>query len=470
MAWQFRYKDQLNTFFLDGKLVARITLFDSGSPGIIVNNVENIVTPFIVGGWIHSQDLPFYIKSGNFKGEIDELRISKIIRYPVMQKLAIIHQKLPKAGLKVPYSIELATDAAEGQVVWELSAGKLPVRLSLDKKHGVIHGKPSETVASRTVTIGATDAAGRTDKHTSTPSQNSSLRRLSRDFLDPGQPTPFHLSNSFDSRRAIACGLLQEIVQRSNRRPHAGGLTRCGDFLRLRFSRRTNWRQREVHVLFRLGVVTNPSGNAVQPYVIQPDRQPGRRRLQHTEREVQQWVRHRKRRSARGTHLPSENPGLQRMQVLESVCAVIYQHRIGHFPCTGTARRLGSPQQGLNMFRAVVQMPGPFVDFLPRLLAHARMIDRHMFEVKNVHICSHRHSPSVERLVVLRAGERGHDEELKNVDRKFILQNSDVAFDRFGRIGRKAEDVAGVGDHSVRPPFLKHLPVIVDVVLIFLRG
>ncbi len=62
MAWQFRYKDQLNTFFLDGKLVARITLFDSGSPGIIVNNVENIVTPFIVGGWIHSQDLPFYLK------------------------------------------------------------------------------------------------------------------------------------------------------------------------------------------------------------------------------------------------------------------------------------------------------------------------------------------------------------------------------------------------------------------------
>ena len=28
VAWQFRYKDQLNTFFLDGKRVAKISLFD----------------------------------------------------------------------------------------------------------------------------------------------------------------------------------------------------------------------------------------------------------------------------------------------------------------------------------------------------------------------------------------------------------------------------------------------------------
>ncbi len=193
VAWQFRYKDQLNTFFLDGKLVARITLFDSGSPGIIVNNVENIVTPFIVGGWIHSQDPPFYIKSGNFKGEIDELRISKIIRYPVTQKLAIIHQKLPKAGLKVPYSIELATDVAEGQVVWELSAGKLPVGFSLDRKHGVIHGKPSETVTDRTVTIGATDAAGRTDKHTF--SLTVVRGRLVTESLPPAfSGSPYHIA------------------------------------------------------------------------------------------------------------------------------------------------------------------------------------------------------------------------------------------------------------------------------------
>ncbi len=166
VAWQFRYKDQLNTFFLDGKLVAKISLFDPGSPGIIVNNVENIGVPFVVGGWIHSQDPPFYIKSGNFKGEIDELRISRILRYPVTQKLAIFRQKLPKARLKIPYSVELAADAAEGKVAWELLAGKLPEGLTLDKKRSAITGTPLETVVDRAFTIGATDAAGHTDKHT----------------------------------------------------------------------------------------------------------------------------------------------------------------------------------------------------------------------------------------------------------------------------------------------------------------
>jgi len=166
VAWQFRHKDQLNTFFLDGKLLAKISLFDPGSPGIIVNNTENVGVPFVVGGWIHSQDPPFYIKSGNFKGEIDELRISQIMRYPVTQELAILRQKLPKARLKIPYSVKLAADAPHGKVVWELLAGKLPEGLALDKKRSAIAGTPLETVVDRTVTIGATDAAGHTDKHT----------------------------------------------------------------------------------------------------------------------------------------------------------------------------------------------------------------------------------------------------------------------------------------------------------------
>jgi hypothetical protein len=166
VAWQFRYKDQLNTFFLDGKRVAKISLFDLGSPGIIVNNTKNICVPFVVGGFIHSQSPPFYINSGNFKGEIDELRISKIMRYPVTRELAIVRQTLPKAGMKIPYSVELAADAAKGKVVWELLAGKLPEGLVLDKKRGAIQGIPLETLVNRTVTIGAVDGAGHTDKHT----------------------------------------------------------------------------------------------------------------------------------------------------------------------------------------------------------------------------------------------------------------------------------------------------------------
>ena len=39
----------------------------------------------------------------NLEGEIDELRISKVMRFPVTDKLAIIRQKLPDAGLKIPY-------------------------------------------------------------------------------------------------------------------------------------------------------------------------------------------------------------------------------------------------------------------------------------------------------------------------------------------------------------------------------
>jgi hypothetical protein len=166
VAWQFRYKDQLNTFFLDGNLVAKISLFNPASPGIIVNNVENICVPFVVGGWIHSQDPPHFINSGNFKGEIDELRISRILRYPVTQELAILHQKLPNAGLNIPYSVKLATDAPEGKVVWEQLSGKLPQGLALEKERGTIHGEPLETVVDQAVSIGATDAAGHTDKHT----------------------------------------------------------------------------------------------------------------------------------------------------------------------------------------------------------------------------------------------------------------------------------------------------------------
>ena len=164
VAWQFRYRDQLNAFFLDGNLVALIHLSDPKRT--IVNNVENVGTPFVVGGWIHSQDPPHYINCGNFKGEIDELRISSVMRYPVTQELAILHQELPEAGLKVPYSVDLATGAAEGEVAWKLLAGKLPQGLALDGNRGTIHGKPLEAVVDRTVTIGATDSAGHADKHT----------------------------------------------------------------------------------------------------------------------------------------------------------------------------------------------------------------------------------------------------------------------------------------------------------------
>ena len=165
VAWQFRYKDQLNTFFLDGQRVAKISLHSNGSPGIIVNNTKNTCVPFVVGGWIHSQKPPFYIKSGNFQGEIDELRISSVMRYPVSEKLAIVRQKLPKAGLKLSYSVNFAVDGAKGRVAWKLLGGTLPEGLAFDQNRGIIHGRPQREVAKRVLTIGATDSTGASDKH-----------------------------------------------------------------------------------------------------------------------------------------------------------------------------------------------------------------------------------------------------------------------------------------------------------------
>jgi len=85
VAWQFRYRDQTNFFFLDGKLVRRIQ-----PPRKIVNDTdENVGVPFMVGGFLCWHDPP-WPGSGNFVGEIDELRISDVMRYPVADQLSIV--------------------------------------------------------------------------------------------------------------------------------------------------------------------------------------------------------------------------------------------------------------------------------------------------------------------------------------------------------------------------------------------
>ena len=167
VAWQFRYKDQLNTFFLDGRLMAKISLHDPGSPGIIVNNTKNICVPFTVGGWIHSQNPPFYIKSGNFQGEIDELRISKVMRYPVARKLAIVRQKLPRslppAFAGSAYETALKTTFMARPARWEVVSGTLPKGIAFDGATGKLHGTPTEECSAR-VAIQVTDANGVRDR------------------------------------------------------------------------------------------------------------------------------------------------------------------------------------------------------------------------------------------------------------------------------------------------------------------
>ena len=171
VAWQFRYQDQMHFLFLDGKLIYR-----ESRPGgrSVINDAARCDLPFVVGGFLHSQEAPSHFDPagrmpfpnyGNFEGEIDELRISDIMRYPVAQQLRLIHRDLPEAGLKLPYSATLSTDSARGKVRWELAGGKLPSGLVLDRASGLIQGTPIELASEARLTIRASDEIGHSDQH-----------------------------------------------------------------------------------------------------------------------------------------------------------------------------------------------------------------------------------------------------------------------------------------------------------------
>ncbi len=175
VAWQFRYRDQTGFMYVDGKMTRKVPLPAPGRAAtrIIVNDAKRCDIPFQVGGFLRPVDRPnwtpgdFGMTMYNMDGQIDEIRISKVMRFPVTDKLAILRQKLPDAGLKIPYKVQLGTDAATGNVTWKMMYPKsMPRGLVLDGKTGVIHGTPEELVQGRTMTILAEDQAGATDKHT----------------------------------------------------------------------------------------------------------------------------------------------------------------------------------------------------------------------------------------------------------------------------------------------------------------
>ena len=61
VAWQFRYLDQTHFFFLDGQLIRRVQLpLPNDTQGLVVNDAENVGVPFVVGGFLHTQDLPIH--------------------------------------------------------------------------------------------------------------------------------------------------------------------------------------------------------------------------------------------------------------------------------------------------------------------------------------------------------------------------------------------------------------------------
>ena len=174
VAWQFRYRDQTGFLYVDGRMIRKVQLPAPGraSTRIMANDAERCDIPFQVGGFLRPEHRDGWVPGDfgmtmyNLEGEIAELRISDVMRYPVADSLSIIRQKLPEAGLNLPYRVPLGTDAAAGSVSWELAAGSLPAGVSLDPSEGVIRGTPAQTVADQEFTTRARDEAGATDEHT----------------------------------------------------------------------------------------------------------------------------------------------------------------------------------------------------------------------------------------------------------------------------------------------------------------
>jgi hypothetical protein len=159
VAWQFRYEDQTHFFFLDGKLIWKDT-----PQRRVINDAERNDVPFMVGGILNSLDPPYHVKTYDFEGELDELRISSVLRYPIAEELTVVERLLPEAGLHSPYTVKFSTDVAEGAVRWELD-GELPDGLRFDEAEGKIEGAPTEPARERAITLRATDSTGRQDEH-----------------------------------------------------------------------------------------------------------------------------------------------------------------------------------------------------------------------------------------------------------------------------------------------------------------
>ena len=173
VAWQFRYRDQTGFLYVDGRMIRKVQLPAPGraSTRIVANDAKRCDIPFQVGGFVRPEHRDGWVPGDfgmtmyNLEGEIDELRISDVMRYPVADRLSIIRQKLPEAGLNVPYQVRLGTDAAAGRVSWELAAGTLPAGMSLDPSEGVIRGTPQQTVAKPEIAMRARDEEDATDEH-----------------------------------------------------------------------------------------------------------------------------------------------------------------------------------------------------------------------------------------------------------------------------------------------------------------
>ncbi len=174
VAWQFRFRDQTGYMFVDGKMTRKVPLPAPGRAPtrIIENNAKRCDIPFQVGGFLRPTNIPgwkpgaFGMSMYNMEGEIDELRISKVMRFPVADTVAIIRQKLPDAGSGIPYKVQLGADAAVGKTRWKMMYPRSLPRGLVLRADGLLLGTPTELVRGRTMTVLVKDESGAADKHT----------------------------------------------------------------------------------------------------------------------------------------------------------------------------------------------------------------------------------------------------------------------------------------------------------------
>ena len=160
VAWQFRYEDQTHFLVLDGRPIWKTT-----PKRRVINDAEVNTIPFMVGGIVNSLNPPYHVKTYDFEGEVDELRISCVMRYPVAPELAIVKRVLPEAGIHARYSVKFSADSAQGEVRWAQVDGELPQGLRFDQDRGILEGTPTEAAKQRAFTLRATDSAGRRAEH-----------------------------------------------------------------------------------------------------------------------------------------------------------------------------------------------------------------------------------------------------------------------------------------------------------------
>ena len=124
----------------------------------------------------------------------------------------------------------------------------------------------------------------------------------------------------------------------------------------------------------------------------------------------------------------------------------------------------------LDVLGRVVGLPRLAIDLLELRVAHLRMMHAAMMHVVLVEVGIHPDALLPQGLVVFRARQRREHEQLEDVERQLLLDDLHVAQDRFARVAREAQDVAGPGRGTAVVPGLQHLAVLGDLVLALLGG